>query len=358
MYVAVNIYAHEEDLDGLAGYLKTLREIGVDAIIAADPAVIATARRETPDLEIHLSTQQSALNWRTVKFWKEQGIPRIVLAREAGLDDIALIKRKVDIEIETFIHGAMCSSYSGRCVLSNHFTDRDSNRGGCSQSCRWSYDLHDSGGAVLARNVPLFGESVHPFTMGSRDLALIGHIPELIEAGIDSFKIEGRMRSIHYVATAVHAYRQAVDAYLNDPDGYETKAEWLEELGKAASRPLGTGFFLGEPGADGLIYGPVEKAAPYEFAGQVLAYDPSVGVAAIRQRSPFKVGQEVEFFGPEGVRFRQVITEMRRENGEPADAARHPLETVYVKVNGPVRPMDMMRKKTGTGGNVKDFQKT
>jgi putative protease len=351
VFVTTNIYAHEEDLDGIGEYLKTLREIGIDAIISADPAVFHVAQREVPELEVHLSTQQSVLNWKAVQFWKEQGIPRIVLAREVSLDDIILIKRKVDVEIEAFIHGAMCSSYSGRCVLSNHFTDRDSNRGGCSQSCRWKYDLYAPGDGVpddmLASDVPVFDEDDDPFTMGSRDLAMIGHMPELIEAGIDSFKIEGRMRSIHYVASVVYAYRQAIDAYMESPDTYTLNPEWVEEIHKAANRPLNTGFFLGEPGAGNLIYGPEEKAAPFDFAGQVLGYDPSEGVAVVQQRSYFRVGQEIEFFGPQGVRFRQVISDMRNESGEQVSAARHPLEKLYVKVNGPVQPMDMLRKRSG-----------
>ena len=349
VFVAANIYAHNEDLDGLAEYLGQLRDIGIDAITAADPAVIRTALDQVPGLPVHLSTQQSTMNWKAVQFWKEQGVERVVLARETSLEDIMLIKRNVDIEIEVFVHGAMCSSYSGRCVLSNHFTDRDSNRGGCSQSCRWKYDLYARSRAAdvrLAEDVPVFADDDDPFTMGSKDLAMIGHIPELIESGADSFKIEGRMKSLHYVASVVHAYRQAIDAYMEHPEDYRLKDEWVDELHKAANRPLNTGFFFDVPGTEDHIYEPEEKPAPYDFAGQVLEYDPSTGTAVIEQRSYFRRGQEIEVFGPEGTRFKQIVADLRNEAGEPVEAARHPLEKLRLKVDQPVRPMDILRKKS------------
>lgn len=356
VFVATNIYAHNEDLNGIAEYLHTLHDIGISAIIAADPIIIQTALTNVPGLEVHLSTQQSTMNWKAVQYWKEEGLPRVVLAREASLEDIIQIKQHVDIEIETFIHGAMCSSWSGRCVLSNHFTDRDSNRGGCSQSCRWKYDLyrkHDGhsghGDTKLAEDVPVFDEDDDAFTMGSKDLAMIDHIPELIEAGIDSFKIEGRMKSIHYVASVVHAYRQAIDAYMANPDAYSLQTQWLDELYKAANRPLNTGFFFDSPGARDHIYEPEEKKAPYDFAGQVLDYDPQSGMAKIQQRNYFKRGQEIEMFGPEGTKFTQTVEDLRNESGEPVEAARHPLEILHLKVNQPVKPMDMIRRKLIAG---------
>lgn len=350
VFVATNIYAHNEDLDGIVDYLKRLHEIGIDAIIAADPIIIQTALSEVPGLEVHLSTQQSTMNWKAVQFWKEQGVPRVVLARETSLQDIIEIKQNVDIEIEAFIHGAMCSSISGRCVLSNHFTDRDSNRGGCSQSCRWKYDLYMPGGSngvKIGEDVPVFADEDDPFTMGSKDLAMIEHIPELIEAGIDSFKIEGRMKSIHYVASVVHAYRQAIDAYLESPDEYVLKEAWVNEIHKAANRPLNTGFFFDVPGAEDHIYEPEDKPAPYDFAGQVLEYNPETRIAKIQQRNYFKVGQMIEFFGPEGARFKQSVVELRNEAGEAVDAARHPMEILYMQTEQAVKPMDIIRKKNG-----------
>jgi putative protease len=338
VFVTTNIFAHQEDLPGIADYLKELEDAGIAAIITADPAIIETAQKAAPGLEIHLSTQQSTMNWQAVKFWQEAGIPRVVLARETTLEEIREIKARVDIEVEVFIHGAMCSSVSGRCVLSNHFTDRDSNRGGCCQSCRWKYDLHADG-----RKVSEPGEQL--FTMGSKDLCMIEHLPALIEAGVDSFKIEGRMKSVHYVASVVNAYRQAIDAYFEDPSGYTLRREWIEEIGKAANRPLSTGFYFGTPGAAGHIYEPEEKPAPYDFAAVVTEYDPASGIATVQQRSPFRPGMEVEFIGPKGRSFKQVIGEITDAEGKRLDAARHPLQLIKLKTDFPVEPFDLMRKK-------------
>ncbi|ANE47218.1 protease [Paenibacillus swuensis] len=339
VFVATNIYAHNEDIEGIEAYLRNLEAAGIAAIIAADPSIIETAKRVAPKLEVHLSTQQSTMNWQAVEFWKEEGLTRVVLAREASLQDIIMIKNKVDIEIEVFIHGAMCSSYSGRCVLSNHFTDRDSNRGGCCQSCRWKYDLHDEGQA------PLVADEVDPFTMGSKDMAMIDHIPDLIDAGVDSFKIEGRMKSIHYVATVVNAYRQAIDAYFNDPDNYVLRPEWAEEINKAANRPLNTGFFYDTPDHEDHIYIEEDKAAAYDFAGLVMSYDETTGMAEIQQRNHFKPGQSVEFFGPGGRSFKQIVGELYDTQGNRLEAARHPMQMVRFKTDQPVRYFDMMRKK-------------
>jgi putative protease len=349
VFVATNIYAHNEDIAGLEEYLLGLQEVGIAAIIAADPIIMETARRVAPKLEVHLSTQQSTMNWQAVQFWKEQGIERVVLAREASMAEIDEIKRHVDIEIEAFIHGAMCSSYSGRCVLSNHFTDRDSNRGGCSQSCRWKYNLYAKDQPLsepLATNLPLFGEEDDPFTMGSKDLSMIEHIPDMIESGVDSFKIEGRMKSIHYVATVVNAYRQAIDAYFENPNGTLDAQMWSDEIHKAANRPLGSGFFYDAPGHEDHIYEPEDKISGYDFAGLVVDYDPETKLATIEQRNHFKQGQEVEFFGPDGTHFKQNVHMIRDESGAELDAARHPLQIIQLQVDEPVSKWDMMRKYT------------
>ncbi|HEX7056364.1 MAG TPA: U32 family peptidase [Bacilli bacterium] len=347
VFVAANIYAHNEDLDGIPDYLRGLQEAGISAIIAADPAIIEAAKQAAPQLEIHLSTQQSTMNWQAVRFWKEEGLSRVVLAREVSLADIREIKRRVDIEIETFIHGAMCSSFSGRCVLSNHFTGRDSNRGGCCQSCRWKYDLYEQGGQKALDDFAfqINDQDDDPFAMSAKDMGMIEHVPALINAEIDSFKIEGRMRSLHYVATVVSAYRRAIDAYLADPDHYELQREWVEDIWKAANRPLNTGFYFGKPGHEDHIYGEQEKAAAYDFAGVVLDYDEESKCARIQQRNHFKTGQEIEFFGPSGTLFRQTVTEIRDEEGNRLDAARHPLQIVRVRTDQPVAPLNLMRKR-------------
>ncbi|GAA3407988.1 U32 family peptidase [Paenibacillus hodogayensis] len=367
VFVAANIYAHNEDIAGIEDYLRELQHAGIAAIIVADPVIIETCRRVAPKLEIHLSTQQSTVNWQAVQFWKEDGVHRVVLGREATMEEIHEIKRNVEIEIETFIHGAMCSSYSGRCVLSNHFTDRDSNRGGCCQSCRWKYELFEDSDAEIGQLVsteqaaadksvarykegmtgtPLFpGED--PFMMSAKDLCMIEHIPEMVLSGVESFKIEGRMKSIHYVATVVNAYRQAIDAYYADPEGYVLKEEWLQEIYKAANRPLNTGFFLDEPDHEDHIFGPEDKRIDYDFAGLVVDYEEATGIATVQQRNHFKPGQDVEFFGPGGTLFKQRVGELTDEEGNVLDAARHPLQRVRFKVEQPVKPMDMMRKQVG-----------
>ncbi|MEB3101989.1 peptidase U32 family protein [Ferviditalea candida] len=341
VFVATNIYAHNEDLPGLESYLKDLEDVGIAAIITADPAIIEAAKRAAPGLEIHLSTQQSTMNWQAVQFWKEEGVSRVVLAREASFAEIRDIKRHVDIEIETFIHGAMCSSYSGRCVLSNHFTDRDSNRGGCCQSCRWKYDLFEEGAEQPP--ISLTGSDDDKFMMSAKDLSMIEAVPGLIESGVDSLKIEGRMKSLHYVATVVNAYRRAIDAYCDDPEHYVLNEDWLEEIHKAANRPLNTGYYFDEPDHEDHIYTPEDKSADYDFAGVVLDYDPVSQIAAIQQRNHFKPGQEAEFFGPDGTLFKQTIGELRDEEGHLLDAARHPLQIVSMKAEFPVKPMDLMR---------------
>jgi U32 family peptidase len=341
IYVTTNIYAHNENIPGLDKYLKRLEEAGVTGIIVADPLIIETARRVAPKLEVHLSTQQSLTNWKAVQFWKEEGLERVVLARETSAEEIREIKEKVDIEIEAFIHGAMCIAYSGRCVLSNHMTARDSNRGGCCQSCRWDYDLYklDSG-----KEIALFDENDAPFAMSPKDLNLIQSIPKMIELGIDSLKIEGRMKSIHYVATVVSVYRKVIDAYCADPDNFVIKKEWLEELDKCANRDTAPAFFEGVPGYKEQMFGVHSKKTTYDFVGLVLDYDKETKMVTLQQRNFFKPGDEVEFFGPQIENFTQKIEKIWDEDGNELDAARHPLQIVKFKVDKEVFPYNMMRK--------------
>ncbi|HZG14778.1 MAG TPA: U32 family peptidase [Candidatus Bathyarchaeia archaeon] len=350
VYVAANIIAHNEDFTEMGAYFRTLHEIGIDAVIVADPAIIEICKQAAPDLEIHLSTQASATNWQTVKFWAEEGIPRVVLAREVSLEEIREIKKRVHTEIEVFIHGSMCISYSGRCVLSNHMTDRDANRGGCAQSCRWKYELYEEDleevqyqeGSKLQH---LFAEGDEAFTMSSKDLCMIEHIPSLIEAGVESLKIEGRMKSVHYIATVVNTYRRVIDAFCEDPAGFSFQEDWKKEMIKAANRPLTTGFYFHTPTEDDQIFGLPPKMASCEFAGLVLDYDPETQVATVEQRTPFRVGQEVEFIGPKRENFTQVVEKLWDETGNEVKEARHAMQKLKMKVEHPVQPYDMMRKE-------------
>ncbi|MDF0051515.1 U32 family peptidase [Staphylococcus pseudintermedius] len=345
IYVTTNIIAHDENMEGLDDYLEQLEATGATGIIVADPLIIETCKRVAPKLEIHLSTQQSLSNYKAVEYWKEEGLDRVVLARETGAMEMQEIKDKVDIEIEAFIHGAMCIAYSGRCTLSNHMTARDSNRGGCCQSCRWDYDLLtvDNDGEL---DVYYEDGNAVPFAMSPRDLKLIESIPNMMDLGIDSLKIEGRMKSIHYIATVVSVYRKVIDAYAADPENFKIKPEWLFELDKCANRDTAPAFFKGTPGYEEQMFGnESSKKAPFDFNGLVLDYDKDSQMATIQQRNHFKPGQEVEFFGPEIQTFKQVVDKIYDEEGNELDAARHPLQIVQIKVDQPIYPNNMMRKE-------------
>lgn len=341
IYVTTNIFAHNDNMDGLEDYLRGLGEAGVTGIIVADPLIIETCRRVAPKVEVHLSTQQSTTNWKAVQFWKEEGLERVVLARETGAEEIREIKEKVDIEIEQFIHGAMCIAYSGRCVLSNHMTARDSNRGGCCQSCRWDYDLYQ---VQDGEQVALFNEQHNPFAMSPKDLNLIQAIPAMIELGIDSLKVEGRMKSIHYVATVVSVYRKVIDAYCADPENFKIDVEWLKELDKCANRETAPAFFEGVPSYEEQMFGVHGKKTTFDFVGMVLDYNEETQIVTLQQRNYFKPGDQVEFFGPNIDNFIQTVETIWDEDGNELDAARHPLQIVKFKVERPVYLYDMMRK--------------
>lgn len=342
VYVTTNIYAHNENMDGLEEYLQELERVGISAVIAADPYIIETARKVAPKLEVHLSTQQSLANYKAVEYWKKQGLERVVLAREVSYEELLEIKRNVDIEIETFVHGAMCISYSGRCTLSNHMTARDSNRGGCCQSCRWDYELYEYDDA---HKQALFDEEDAPFAMSPKDLNLIQYIPQLVEAGVDSLKVEGRMKSIHYVATVASVYRKVIDAYCENPDEFELKQVWLDELKKCANRDTAPAFFFNEPGYKEQMFREHSQRTTHDFAGIVLHYEPETQLVTLQQRNYFKPGDEIEFFGPNMENFTQTVGTIWDEEGTELDAARHPLQIVKFKVEKPVESQDIMRKR-------------
>ncbi|MFJ7681518.1 peptidase U32 family protein [Peribacillus butanolivorans] len=343
VYVTTNIFAHNENIDGLEEYLEGLQDAGVHGIIVADPLIIETCKRVAPNVEIHLSTQQSLSNWKAVQYWKEEGLERVVLARETSADEIREMKEKVDIEIEAFVHGAMCIAYSGRCTLSNHMTARDSNRGGCCQSCRWDYDLYELN---QDGEKALFDKEDAPFAMSPKDLKLIESLPGMIEIGIDSLKVEGRMKSIHYIATVISVYRKVIDAYCADPDNFKIKQEWLEELDKCANRETASAFMAGEiPGYKQQMFGNHTVKTRFDFAGLVLDYNEETQIVTLQQRNFFKPGDEVEFFGPEIENFTQKIGTIWDESGNELDAARHPLQIVRIQVDKQVYVNNMMRKE-------------
>ncbi|MFD6440792.1 U32 family peptidase [Peribacillus sp. NPDC060186] len=343
VYVTTNIFAHNENIDGLEEYLEGLQDAGVHGIIVADPLIIETCKRVAPNVEIHLSTQQSLSNWKAVQYWKEEGLERVVLARETSADEIREMKEKVDIEIEAFVHGAMCIAYSGRCTLSNHMTARDSNRGGCCQSCRWDYDLYELN---QDGEKALFDKEDAPFAMSPKDLKLIESLPGMIEIGIDSLKVEGRMKSIHYIATVISVYRKVIDVYCADPDNFKIKQEWLEELDKCANRETASAFMEGEiPGYKQQMFGNHTVKTRFDFAGLVLDYNEETQIVTLQQRNFFKPGDEVEFFGPEIENFTQKIGTIWDESGNELDAARHPLQIVRIQVDKQVYVNNMMRKE-------------
>lgn len=345
VYVAANMVTHEGNEDGAGEFFRTLRDIGISAVIVSDPALIAICATEAPGLPIHLSTQASATNYETLEFWKAEGLERVVLAREVSMAELAEIRRHTDIQIEAFIHGAMCISYSGRCTLSNHMSMRDANRGGCSQSCRWKYGLFDIPFANEQRSLTENGDVTEEFSMSAVDMSMIEHIPDLIENGVDSLKIEGRMKSIHYVSTVSNVYKAAVDSYIEDPENYVCKQEWIDELWKVAQRELATGFYYQTPTENEQLFGERRKIPVYKFIGEVMAYDAQTGIATIRQRNHFSVGDAIEFYGPNFQHFHQTVTEMKNEDGEAIDRAPNPMMIVTMPVEQPVEPGDMIRKK-------------
>ena len=331
VYVTVNIAMHNKELEKIKNYLLELDKIGVDAIIVSDSAIIELAK-ET-NLEIHLSTQASTLNKEAIEFWKNEGVTRIVLARECSKEDIIDIKNNINIELEVFIHGAMCASYSGRCVLSNFLTNRDSNRGGCSQICRWDFDLYDA-------DQHLQGEK--PFTFCTKDLSMAGHIPELIDMKVDSLKIEGRMRSIYYIATVVKVYRKLIDDYCHNPKSYEYNLEYEGILRRVANRDSITQFFDGNFGKDVQYYNGRQEITNQDFLGLILEYDEKTNLAKLEQRNYFKKGNQVEIFGP-NKSFQFTIEEIYDEDNNPVDIVRHPRQIVYLKVPEKVSKNNMMK---------------
>lgn len=335
VHVTVNIVLHNKEIEQVKDYLIKLEEIGVDAIIVSDPAIINLAKENTK-LEIHLSTQQSTLNAKACEYWKNEGVKRIVLGREANREDIKNIIDNVDIDIECFIHGAMCASYSGRCVLSNFLTARDSNRGGCSQICRWDFNLYGDNGILKGDK---------DFTFCTKDLSMLRVLPEMIDIGIKSFKIEGRMRSIYYVATIVNVYRKAIDEYFDNKEEYKYNEDYEKTLNECANREATVQFFLKDADVTTQYYNGREEISNQDFLGLVLDYNEEARMVTLEQRNYFKIGDIVEIFGPNTNTFSFTIGQIYDEDNNVIDIARHPKQIVSFKLDKKVYAGDMMRIK-------------
>lgn len=344
IYVTLNIVPHNEDLIGLEEYVKRLSDISIDGVIVSDPGVFSVVRRTAPDLPIHLSTQASVTNYETIMFWYNLGVRRIVIARELSLKEIKEIVNKVpkDLEIEAFVHGAMCISYSGRCLLSNYMAGRDANRGACAHPCRWKYYLMEE--KRPGEYYPIVENDKGTFIFNSKDLCMIEHIPNLIASGISSFKIEGRVKSQYYVATVVRAYKMAIDKYFENPNNYEYKEELLNEIKKASNRDFTTGFYFNKPTEKDQVYTSSSYRRNYDFVGLILNYDEETQLATIEQRNRMFVGDEVEVFGPNKDVFIQKIDNMWNEKGEEIDVAPHPQQIIKMKMKEPVENWDIIRR--------------
>lgn len=344
VYVTVNIFPHNEDLTDLPGFLCYLSNIKVDAIIIADLGVYRIARQVVPEMPLHISTQANNTNWSSVLCWQELGANRVVMAREISLADISMIRSKVEIELEAFVHGAMCMSYSGRCLLSNYLTGRDSNRGQCAQPCRWKYYLVEE--KRPGQYFPVFEDERGTYFLNSKDLCLLPHLPELINSGLNSFKIEGRMKSVHYVATVVKVYRQAIDDYFTTSDGsFQVRKEWLEELDKVSHRAYTTGFYFNKTTSDDQIYTSSSYTQTHDFVGLVKGFNDTTGLAVVEQRNNIKLGDVIEVVQPGQPNFSQKIEKMFDESGQPIEVAPHPQQTILMPLRIPVAEFSMLRRK-------------
>lgn len=342
VYVTVNIYPHNSDMERLPEYLKYLDELGVDALLVADLGVFSYGKKYAPHTELHISTQANNTNWVAVNTWADMGAHRVVLAREMSLDEIKAIREKCQVELEMFVHGAMCISYSGRCLMSNYMTGRDSNRGNCAQPCRWKYSLVEE--KRPGQYFPVEEDERGTYIFNSKDMCLLPYLPDVIESGVDSLKIEGRMKSVHYVASIVKAYREAIDSYFENPSSFTIKQEWLEELDKVSHRAYTTGFYYNRPTDKDQIYGSSSYEQTSDFVGLVIDYDEKTGFATVEQRNNMKIGQEVELFQPKLSGFRMKLTEMYNDEGIAIDVAPHPQQIVKIKMAKPVEPYAILRR--------------
>ena len=348
VYVTANILAHNGDLAGVRTYFEELKRIKPDALIIADPAIFMIAKEVCSEIERHISTQANNTNYGTYQFWYQQGASRVVSARELSLKEIREIREHIpdDLEIETFVHGAMCISYSGRCLLSNFLVGRDANRGACTHPCRWKYALVEE--KRPNEYMPVFENERGTYIFNSKDLCMIEHIPELIEAGIDSFKIEGRMKTALYVATVARTYRKAIDDYLTSPEKYAQNMAWYQEqISNCTYRQFTTGFFFGKPDQNTQIYDNNTYIREYTYLG-IVGTPNAEGLYPIEQRNKFSVGEEIEVMKPNGENLCVVVKRIVDEDGNDMQSAPHPKQVLYLDLGQPLEEYDILRRKEAT----------
>lgn len=345
VFVTANILAHNGDLDGVEAYFKELKEIGPDALIISDPGVFQIAREICPEIETHISTQANNTNYRTYNFWHGLGAKRVVSARELSIDEIRDLRAHIpeDLEIETFVHGAMCISYSGRCLLSSYFTGRDANQGACTHPCRWKYAIMEE--TRPGEYLPVYENERGTYIFNSKDLCMIEHIPELVEAGVDSFKIEGRMKTALYVAVVTRTYRQAIDDYFVSPELYQSRMDYYkEEIAKCTYRQFTTGFFFGKPDKDTQIYDSNTYVKAYTYLG-LIGEKNEKGLYALEQRNKFSVGECIEVMKPDGRDLTVTVKAMTDAEGQPMESCPHPKQKIFVDLGVELEAFDLLRRK-------------
>lgn len=344
VYVTANILAHNYDLEGVEAYFQELKKIGPDALIIADPGVFEIAKRVCPEIERHISTQANNTNYATYRFWWELGAKRVVSARELSLKEIREIRDNIpdEMEIESFVHGAMCISYSGRCLLSNYFTGRDANQGACTHPCRWKYAVVEE--TRPGEYMPIEENERGTYIFNSKDLCMIEHIPDIINAGIDSLKIEGRMKTALYVATVARTYRKAIDDYQRDPALYEQNMPWyLDQISNCTYRQFTTGFFYGKPNEESQIYDSNTYVKEYTYLG-IIGEQREDGLYQIEQRNKFSVGEAIEIMKPDGRNITVTVTQIFDEEGNAMESAPHPKQKLWVNLDGQAERYDILRR--------------
>ena len=345
IYLTANILPHNEDINTFEQFIEEIRPMGFDAVLVADLGIFDMMRTLAPEIPIHISTQANNVNYRSACTWYKLGAKRVVLAREMSFEEIREIREKTpeDLELEAFVHGAMCVSYSGRCLLSNYMAHRDANRGACAHPCRWNYSLVEQ--TRPGEYMDVFENERGSFIFNSKDLCMIEHIPELVSSGITSFKLEGRVKTSYYVATIVKAYREEIDRYCADPEHYVFDRSQYDELCKISHRPYSTGFYLGKPGENEQVYTDSSYIRDYDLVGMVESYDENSGIAVISQRNRFFTGDEIEVIQPGKPFFRQKVSYMENENGESIESAPHAKMILKMKMDYPVTTDAMLRKE-------------